>query len=284
MRMIVLAVDGLEYDFVEPRKFPFLKQRQYHRVEIPRDCLTYVDGIGYTPFTPVIWTTILTGKKPSEHGVTREDALRHWKNPVLHQLEKIKAVKKLYAKLVSMGVISAKTLEKLGFKRYNPLENIRTILDEAEKPIVIRNPVTTDVKWTSKSVEYFSLEEAVESHVQNFRKAERETLNAIDRDWDLLFTYIKLLDAIGHIYWQRDKTVAKYYRMVDHFAYQVKSRMPKNSILVILSDHGMKPLRNSKVGGEHSCHAFISFSRKVDVPSNLKITDIYYVLKGLLEK
>ena len=72
--------------------------------------------------------------------------------------------------------------------------------------------------------------------------------------------------------------------MVDHFAYQVKSRMPKNSILVILSDHGMKPLRNSKVGGEHSCHAFISFSRKVDVPSNLKITDIYYVLKGLLEK
>ena len=72
--------------------------------------------------------------------------------------------------------------------------------------------------------------------------------------------------------------------MVDYFAYQLRQKMPENSILVILSDHGMELMKGSKVGGDHSCHAFISFSQKVEVPDRLKITDIFYILRGLMEK
>ena len=284
MRLLILAVDALEYDFVKSRRFPFIKQRQYHRVEIPEECLSYVEGIGYIPYTPVIWTTILTGKTPKEHGVTIEVAKRHWKNPILHRLEKTKPIKKIYVKMVEKKILPAGIFEKIGFKKFNPIENLETLLDLAKNPIVIRNPMSMDLKWRVKTAEFFGFEEAVKSHIKNFMRVTKETLNAVNKNWDLLFTYVKILDNIGHIYWHRPNIVEKYYRMVDYFAYQLRQKMPENSILVILSDHGMELMKGSKVGGDHSCHAFISFSQKVEVPDRLKITDIFYILRGLMEK
>jgi len=265
MRIFLLCVDALEYDFVAERDFPHLKQEQFFKVEIPRNCMTiFRDESGkefVSPWTPVIWKIIFTGKAPHEPSEAKPP--ERWKNPLLNWLRSIGFVRNTYAGLIKLGILKPGLPARLGFKRKPLAELYETFLQMAKKLVIVHNPLTSDVRWAAKPLQGgFKPKEIVESQLKVFMKEKQETLSKLNEDWDLFVTYTKLLDIVGHLYWHKPLVVEKYYRMVDEFAGQVQNRLPKDTFMMIISDHGMMPLHGVSAGGEHSRHAFASFSHK----------------------
>jgi len=236
-----------------------------------------------SPYTPVIWKVIFTGKTPRKMSEAKPP--ERWRNPLLNWLRSIWFVRSIYAGLIELGIVRAGLLSRLGFKRKPLAEPYETFLQMAEKPVIVHNPLTSDVKWVAKPLNRkFKPKEIVEDRLKVFMKEIQETFSKLDGDWDLFVVYTKLLDVVGHLYWHAPLVIEKYYRMVDEFARQVQNRLHKNMIMVIVSDHVMRPLHGALVGGEHSHHAFVSFNQKIKVPKPLKITDIYKIIISILRR
>jgi len=284
MRVFFLALDALEYDFVSRREFSNLKQDLFFRVEIPRECMSIMpDGV-IEPFTPVIWKIILTGETDQSGPTPVDPGAPLWRNPLLNSLKQIGLVRRTYSFLIKKGLLKRGLPERLGFRRREMLSLEESLFRYAERPIIIHNPLTASIKWELAPFhEDFDPERIVEGYLRSFKLEREETLNRIDGEWDLFLTYSKLLDVIGHLFWQRDELVERYYRMMDDFAGELRSKVG-GVFVMIVSDHGMMPLEGaSRQGGIHSHHAFVSFSHKIDVSPPLKITDIYGIVRERLE-
>jgi len=287
MRIFLLCIDALEYDFVAKRDFPHLKQKQFFKVKIPRECMSiFKDESGkefVSPYTPVIWKVIFTGKTPRKMSEAKPP--ERWRNPLLNWLRSIWFVRSIYVGLIELGIVRAGLPSRLGFKRKPLAEPYETFLQMAEKPVIVHNPLTSDVKWVDKPLHGgFKPKEIVESQLEVFEKEKQETLSKLDDDWNFFITYTKLLDVVGHLYWHTPLVVEKYYRMVNKFAGQVRNRLSKDALMMVISDHGMRPLHGASAGGEHSHHAFASFSQKIKVLNPLKITDIYNIIVNILRR
>ena len=75
MRVFILALDGLEYELVKKWRLTNLLQNYCDTFKIPREY--FIVGVNRwagnkviaSPYTPIIWTSFLTGRKPDDHGV-----------------------------------------------------------------------------------------------------------------------------------------------------------------------------------------------------------------------
>lgn len=280
MRVFILAIDALEYDFIKPRPFLHLKQKDSVKVKIPKECMTIFGDGRMGPWTPAIWTSILTGKTADQHRVTMETGKRRWRNPLLSSLKSVSLINKIYGLAVQHGFFRIGLPHTLGFRRENVAATRYTFISRAKNPVVIHHPLESSVKWASKGRHtVFKPKEIIESQVAVFEKEKQETFDRIHNEWDLFLVYTKFLDIIGHLCWQIDRIIEKYYQMVDDFAKEIQNRLPEETSMLILSDHGMRKLPGTKYrGGEHSHHAFASFNYKISPPSPLKITDLYLLI------
>jgi len=283
MKVFMLCVDALEYNFVKDRDFPHLKQKRFFKVDIPKRYMTVFEDGHIEPWTPIIWKGMFTGKIEQSKPEPKPE-FGSWENNLLNWLKSRKMIRGTYAFLLRKGIIKPGLPDRLGFKRKEWIQGERSIIDESTKPIVIHNPLTVDVKGHMKGIRTgFSFKEIEESALKTFQKERKETLTRLKEDWDLFVIYTKLLDVIGHLFWQRDRMIEKYYRIMDNFAGEIQENLPEGTFMVILSDHGMQPLRGTKKqGGEHSHHFFVSYSHDiVDPPKDP--TDVYRIVKELLQ-
>jgi len=290
MKVFILAVDALEYEFVKSRSFPSLKQKFYTKVVIPKSCMSIFENGRLSPFTPVVWASFFTGKLPEEHGVTREKFLNEkwefscWNNKFLNRLKRNRIVYNLYSFMLRHRILKEGFPEKLGFTKKEIIQE--SFVDLAEKPVIIRSPLKTSIKW---KVEWkgsgLNEEKIIRSAMNVFERNRKETLEKIESDWDLFITYVKLLDYIGHLYWGKNEIIERYYGIVENFAREIQDKLSKETLMIIVSDHGMRLLKGTKHrGGEHSHHAYASFSHKVCIPQILKITDFYSIISNLLQQ
>ena len=99
MKVFVLALDGLEYRLIRKWRLTNLLQNYHGVFKIQRQY--FITGslkwasykIVASPYTPIIWTSFLTGKKPYDHGIKElrtyvkiPEALRYLK--VIHRVKK----------------------------------------------------------------------------------------------------------------------------------------------------------------------------------------------------
>lgn len=284
MRVFLLCIDGLEYHFVKKRPYLHLKQEEFFKIPIPLECMSILKDGRIAPFTPVIWKTIFTGKIEQTKPKPKPETMP-FKSKTLNLLKSISVVHRTYVLLLRHNLIKVGLPERLGFRRRDFLQAEVTFISKSKRPIVIHNPLKADVRWNVKAYREFSFSEVVQSNLEVFQKERQETLAKLKSDWDLFVIYTKLLDAIGHLFWQKDKIVEKYYKMVDEFAGEIQSNLPDNTLMIILSDHGMQRLKGTLYqGGQHSHHAYASFSQKIDFPKPLKITDFYSIVCDHLQK
>lgn len=288
MKVFLLCVDALEYDLVKDRPFSHLKQKQFFRVHIPRECMTLLKDGRTTPYTPVVWKAIFTGKIEQTKPEPYEEVMR-FESRTVNWLKSIDVVDRIYVSLIRHNLFKIGLPERFGFKRKDVLQDENTFISKSVKPIIIHNPLKADVKWNIKGGALreggFSFSEIAQSNLEVFQRERQETFAQLKGDWDLFIVYTKLLDTIGHLFWQKDKIVEKYYKMVDEFAREIQSNLPDDTLMVILSDHGMRRLKGTTYqGGEHSHHAYASFSHKTKVPKPLKITDFYSIISHCLQK
>lgn len=282
-RVFLLCVDGLEYNFVNSRHFPNIKQKQFFKVKIPIHWMSELKDGTITPYTPVIWRGILTGEVPQTAPISvhKSKAIQRWDFFLLNWLKRFNLTFKIYSYLLNKGVFQPGLPKKFGFYLKQPIKHDKTFLGFANNPIVVHHPLQYYERW--ETWERLELREIV-SLTEDFFKKERElTLKMITGEWDLFLSYTRLLDIIGHIYWQKSGVMEKYYNQIEDFVKQIKQRLPPNTNIIILSDHGMKALRDTKYqGGEHSRHAFASFSHSIKISKPLEISDLYSIIISLL--
>lgn len=291
MKVFLLCVDALEYDFVKNRDYYNLKQNQFLKVRIPREAMTIFEGgilfedshprVG--PFTPVIWKAIFTGKIEQKE-LKAKPKIQHWENSIMNWLKSRSIANRLYVFLIQKGFVKSGLPTRLGFKRKDYLRSEETLISKSSNPVIIHNPLKVNVKWSAKGLnEGFEPKEIIESRLEVFHREKEETFKKMSKNWDLLVVYTKFLDVIGHLCWQKDRVVAKYYHMIDYFAGEIQEKLSDDVCMIIISDHGMMPLRETNYqGGEHSHHAFFSSSHRIEVPNPLEITDLYDIIVHLL--
>jgi hypothetical protein len=258
MKVAILAFDGLEYDLVERYRLKNIKQRQYDKLSIPKECYTETrDPRGekvYEPWTPYVWSAFLTGKLPDEVGLSKETLMK-WDKSALQLLRTL-------SMKIGLGSIRNKgrIFEKLGFKRKHfSLEDHQcpTIFNYTETPCIINVP-TVSKEW-GVQLEGKNFSEMLRVSWQRFYDVKRKTLESVEGGgWDLLMAYTRLLDVVGELCYGNFRKLFRAYNACNEFAGRVKESLNDNDVLcLIISDHGMERFGNTSFG-RHSDHAFYS--------------------------
>lgn len=258
MRVVILAFDGLEYDLVVKYRLTHFMQMKYGKVSIPKECyITTKDPAGkeYSePWTFYVWPTILSGKLPKEIGISKETLLK-WDNPVL-QLIRVITMKIGLGKIKNKG----KLFEKMGFKRGFTLSDYKcdTIFHHAKNPVAINVPTISrewGIRWGN-----MSFDERIKASWSHFFRIKQQTLNTVKNgEWDLLVSYTRILDVVGHIRYGRFIDLFKAYNICNRYVSEVKKLLDNNTICLVISDHGMKRF-NKTIYGVHSDHGFYSIN------------------------
>jgi len=268
-KIAILGIDALEYDFIEPRNYPSLKRTNFGKMEIPKSCIS-----GDEPLSPEVWATIFTGLTYKEH---------QWG---FNTASKYKPVKNDKLKVLTgfgLGKIFPFISKKIA--RENPfLLKYKTFFNFFENPMIIKMP-TGDYRWKLDfdALEYIhagKFNELINSAEKKHINLSIHTSHEIRKDWDIFFTYFNLLDYVGHIYWKSPNLVEKYYNMIEKDVFYLNNLLPKDTILIVVSDHGMMNYEEeSNIVGIHSHHAYISINRDIELPTN--ILDFYSFIERL---
>ncbi len=294
--LLVLGLDSLEYSLVRDNDFKNLKQSKYGKLEINLPRL----------ITPEIWTSFLTGKKPSEHGV------RVWYANVLRFIGKLKISDKIGKKfgflqpLITKGNFTVRDLlqstvdPNTKFAEIMRGESgIRTVLDYAERPRLVLNPFSESKfdygqkyerlrkKLVRSMEDSDEREELKEEMLEFYDGKKRAIIEDVGLDWDFFITHIYISDVFQHIFWNDEKTIMNLYWDIDDFVGRVKEKIPDDTKVLILSDHGQEK-------GIHTPYGFFSYNESlvnwireqgndfdVDFDSP-KITDFYEPMKAII--
>jgi len=263
-KIIVLGIDALEYTLVEEWDLKYLKQKAYCKVD-----LSDFDVV----ITPLIWAAMLTGKKINEiEKIFLKRARFFSENP-----KSVKAKTNQYwiAKIASK-ILPEKT-KKWIIRNVlpNPFEktknivkdkNYKTIFDFFDKtwtngiPAYGRNVVDATSKKLSILATEGNPEPLYRYSLETYRKDKRILLDALKKDYQLIFWYTPFLDKIEHFYIGKKSKLLNLYLDLNNFIKKIYNTLSSNDILYIVSDHGMIPMNQTLSGycGDHSDYGFFS--------------------------
>ena len=270
-KVFILALDGLEYDLVVKWRLRNLMQKSFGRYEVPEDYMTETDK-GLVPYTPKVWVSFLTGKRPKEHGIKDLwtynkilDFIRH-----LPVISWIKGKRKITRKLG----IKPRLVSRSDYKYPTLFELVPS--SKAINFIGYNKPTETwggmgllvgDKSFRMKQLQRLCWEAYWKTYNLMFRE--------INSDWNLFAVYFETLDWLGHIYENKKiRNLLTPYQVFDNLVYEIKELIGNDIIFLILSDHGVKII-NDRLAGYHSRHAFWS----LNIDTNWKpkeITDFFH--------
>jgi len=256
MRVFSLLLDGLDHRLVEKWNLKELKQAR-HGVYEALICPKYRQ-----PYTPQVWASFITGKN-----VEVDDWWTYGK--VLDQI--INALKKI-PWIRGKGWI----LRKLGIKKrvVNKMDlRTKTIFDVVKPSIALFIPA-----YNEPSGFHYELNEALSKGLKEYEekiweihyRRVKETLKQIRGDWLLFMAWFDLADLLGHIHIaKRPPKLWKAYLALDILATIIRENLPEDTLLLIVSDHGIEAT------GDHSRYGFYSINRDLEFFKPKKITDFY---------
>lgn len=288
MKIIILGVDGLEYEHVVKYKLSNIMQKQYGKTD-----LSEFDVV----VTPLIWASFLTGKVNREMVGVFTKSLRIRQSFVWSTIRII--TKKVTATLptpiknrIDKLKIHVTTNPMRKTASYLLDNKIKTILDEF-KSWYITIPgynhkwdtyssllMTRAVEELTKTGKFGKASVEYEKYtLKDYFQRKKEFLKSLSEDYQLWFFYTDLIDALLHLFISDKLRVMKYYLEIDRFIYDVHKLAPEDAVIFVISDHGMK-----KVGrlGDHSDHGFWSSSIYINGFSNPRPTDFYFLWKKFL--
>lgn len=248
-QLVVLMMDGLEADLVEDPSSMNLMQEHHGRYRVPEEYYHIRERI---PYTPTVWSSFITGMKPSQHGIrewwVRDDPV--WLN-ALRQVtpEPIKQVLRPIRKRIVRPKAKLAHLNK------------PTIFDAVKPSVALFIPC-----YNEPTDPHLRLNEALRRGVDEYVKEiwrlhewrEVKLFQALKRrKWRLFACWLDLVDLLGHVCWYKRKNELKHaYQRFDLIAKEVRKQAEN---LLIVSDHGMQGSGDG-VTGTHSDHAFWSSS------------------------
>lgn len=258
--IVVLGIDGLEYDAVVEFDLKYVKQEAF--------TMTNLEDFSVIA-TPPIWGAMLTGEVDEEAIARFERQFPGKDSPMLEQLNRIfppklwselgKAYRSLYDKV--FGNPMHQTEEYIIKKGKN------TIFDEFDKSWHNNIPSLGRQLYVKDSGRKF--EEALESwegtkkflteYAELLEREKAKLFEALDEDYELVWFYTSYWDRVGHLVSGTKVLWMNEYLNLNKFVKKVKQKLSGDDLLYIVSDHGFKPHGKLRLG-EHSDHGFFSSS------------------------
>lgn len=239
--IVVLAVDGLEYDKVEEFGCKNLKQEYYGKTDISEFS---------EPRTMVLWSSFITGMN-KENEVLEDGKKEMW--------NKKWNINETFFSVFNDPVV----LDLPGFSYdVEAHEKSRKLLKQ------FFETKDADIKEEIRK-EYN--QDAFEQH----KKIKGQFFRALNKEHDFVLGYFSAVDAIGHLNFGNKILMKMLYDEMEEIAGEIR-KVP-NVKLLILSDHGMKALG---FFGEHSVCGFWSTNFKdLGAPKITDFYDLLVELK-----
>lgn len=266
-KMIIIALDGLEPSLVNETMSNLL-QIEYGITEV-----------NVTPLqTHLIWATFLTG--------TIENGVKTIRAP--HRLqEKISRVfgynrVARVSKFLSGSAIYNMNIFSKYVKHFSKNDLTKpTIFELVDKSIALDIPAYNEdniyVKIrrniASTISEQYPKDDFMNEVWELFHKEYEICLKKLEEDWDLFMVHFFVTDVIGHLCWNNIEKLKECYQIMDKKVGELIRKI-KNSVILILSDHGMEK-------GLHTHTGFYSINKQLNLNSP-KITDFYEIIRKVV--
>lgn len=256
MVLVVLGIDALDPELVDPADHPNLTLDSYRSIET-------INSVEGEPSTHELWPTIITGLSPEEHGLELEDGVA-WENPLLRYGSAAASY------LLPDGIqtrIGAWLLNNTGedaFRvpaTYYQNEGISTIFDGREAatigiPNYVVDPDIEDREHSlrrnlgdlferdqsargghtsSDPVAFY--EQCLEMSMIRLARARRALRGG---QKSLVFAYTSGLDLIGHVTYDQPTLQMQAYDELDEFVGELRDDLHEDDELLLVSDHGLQ--------------------------------------------
>ena len=298
-KVLLLGMDGLEWEVL----LPLMQAGQ-----LPNFSALVDEGVAgrldtsRPTFSPIIWTSIATGKPPNEHGirgfVRRGEGERRLYSSLDRRSKAFWNVLSDYAKRVAV----------VGWWVTFPVEEINGVMvaqahtmDQARRAkgrAILKGGLRADLAGqiypAERSSELLATHERVQEELdarllELFGPVPATMSPLVERLWvntrwafqadatyleiaktlaseehDLLACYFGGADVAGHRFWRymrpglyRDqpdraeyewfgKVIPKYYGFLDAALGELRAKLPPETLVIVLSDHGMRPVNRKQ--------------------------------------
>jgi len=273
-RICILALDALEYDLVEEFDLKNIKQLEYGKIDVSM----FKDLI-----TPIVWGSFISGLPPEKHGLDI-NAVQHWHSFVIDKLRYL-SIKMKLDQIKNKGRI----LERLGFERkfvYDEMmaqfknRKIKTFFDIVPKAKAFSVPPYQ--KWIERETQQLFSQamqknkiKPFEQRVWNiFEQKRNECIKIIQEgNWNLFMAHFMFTDLLAHFYVGNLTKMFGIYLKAEELVEDVKKIIGDETLLLVVSDHGMKTFGKG-IYGDHSDHGFYSSNVQLNLV-NPKVTDFF---------
>jgi hypothetical protein len=246
MKMLILALDGMDYDLAVKLNLKNILQEQYGKLEVPIN-----KDIG-CPSSPEVWASFLC----AEH-VKKEFIGKNWIFRILIPLKRIFPFVSLgFGKKVNDGLTG---FPKLGRKTWVDNFDVKEI-------------GVPYYSYTEEAFEYtrdFSKDNNLELYRERlynlFLKKSNEVLREVESstNFNIVFAYLHYPDLFNHAWFTKKDKLEDFYLEIDEYVGELKNVLG-NTHLLIISDHGFDFTKN-----EHSNFGFISSNKKMIFPKSI---------------
>jgi predicted AlkP superfamily phosphohydrolase/phosphomutase len=281
--VVVLGIDALDPDLVDPDEHPHLTLEAHRPIE------TLVSSSG-EPSTHELWPTIITGLPPAEHGLVLDDGVT-WENPLIAAASSIAEYVLPNSIQTRLGGWLLTNTDADAFRTpatYYPDNDIETVFDEHESkaigiPNYVVDPDTEDREHqlrrhmgelfkrdptaqgghTSTDPETF-YEQCLEMAMIRIARVRRSIRG---KRYELVFGYTSGLDLIGHVSYDRPVIQQRAYEEIDQFVGEIVTDLRDSDELLLVSDHGLQ-------NGLHTDEAMVASTTKELIDGVSSVTDI----------
>lgn len=261
MKMLILAIDGLQKNVVEKLNLKNFLQKYNGELDIP-----LVDKYNtgkMVAFSPIVWTAFLTGR---------------WKADVDHfyrwNFNLMNVIKKRFPFLKGKGL--GRLLSHVGAREVPQITEFPTIFSGKNRKFY--NFIClgwNKKKWAEACNMFFDHKFSLQELLNRWRKlrdAEAKEFLEDKRKYNLLGFYTAYLDYFGHFFFKdynRHILFDAYREMNDWIGRIIKQK--DYDCNLIISDHGFDNEGNHSEKGFWSCNVCLN-------PIPKKITDFYNLI------
>jgi len=256
MVLVVLGIDALDPDLVDPEAHPDLTLSRHKRIAT-------IDSHAGEPSTHELWPTIITGRPPAEHGLELTDGVA-WEHPLLKYGSAAAEYLLPDAVQTQLGAWLLTNTTADAFRTpatYYDENGLTTVFDDVEStaigvPNYVIDPDVEDREHslrrelgdlferdsdavgghTTSDLSAF-YEQCIEMAAVRIARA-RSALRG--KRYELVFAYTSGLDLIGHVTYDRPDVQAAAYDEVDSFVSDVVADLGPDDDLLLVSDHGLQ--------------------------------------------
>ncbi len=293
MVLVVLGIDALDPDLIDPGKHPNLTLER-------NKCIETIDSSAGEPSTHELWPTIITGLRPEEHGLTLDDGVA-WENSLLRYGSAVADWAVPDGLQTAIGAWLLNNTEADAFRvpaTYYDEEGIETLFDGRSATAIgvpnfvtepnredrehnlrrsmgdlfERDPDATGGHRSADVVEFY--ETCLEMIMVRVARARAAVQSG---GHELVFAYTSGLDLIGHVTYDRPEIQMRAYGDVDAAVGDLLDDLGPDDELLLVSDHGLQD-------GVHTHEAMIAGTRPETVDGVESVLDVRGAVEAELDR